>query len=127
MNPDCNPTVSRTVHANACLAARIAAAAGAIGGNDAFWAMHVWLIEHPRKLDPYSIRQACPALGLDADALFQAIVSNDASAFIAEDARLGKDRGLAGVPFIWINNRQVARTRLDKKLVLEQLLEAAAE
>jgi hypothetical protein len=37
---DCNPYMSRTMHANGCWAARAAEAAGILWGKDGFWKMH---------------------------------------------------------------------------------------
>ncbi len=42
---DCNKYAGRTLHQNACWAARAAEAAGILGGDEAFFKMHDWLFE----------------------------------------------------------------------------------
>jgi uncharacterized membrane protein len=44
-NANCNRFVSKTLHPNACWAARAAEAAGILWGSDGFWKMHTWLFE----------------------------------------------------------------------------------
>ena len=44
-NSDCNPFVTKTLHSNACWAARAAETAGMLWGPEGFWKMHVWLFD----------------------------------------------------------------------------------
>jgi hypothetical protein len=42
VNQTCNPEMTFTRYQNSCTASRLVEAAGALGGNEAFWAAHAW-------------------------------------------------------------------------------------
>lgn len=117
VDQSCNPTAPRTMHPQACLAARAAEAAGSLGGADAYWKMHAWLFDHQGGVTPQSLRDAAPGLGLDAAALLAAIDEATVATAIEEDARGGwgfKDMlsGNFSIPLVLVNERYVPRWRV---------------
>ncbi|MBN2560545.1 MAG: thioredoxin domain-containing protein [Phycisphaerae bacterium] len=129
----CNPVVSRTAHPQACRASLAAEAAGELGGVDAYWKMHVWLMDHQEDFSEETLRQAATEMGLDADALFAAMDGPEAAAAIEEDTRAAKPdqksggsllyRG--GIPTIYVNGKVIPRWRLEGKPILRMILDEA--
>jgi protein-disulfide isomerase/uncharacterized membrane protein len=108
----CNPVAPRTLHPRACLASRAAEAAGRIAGNDAYWAMHVWLFEDLDRVNEETLREAAVELGIDQESLFAQMRSRAVGDAIAVDSQAGKSVGLASVPLIFINGKRVPRWRM---------------
>lgn len=135
-NSDCNPQIKEQRHPQACRASQAAEAAGQLGGNDAYWKMHAWLMEHQREFSDETLRAAATQIGLDADALLSTMSSDEVQAAIAEDVQAGQQfpslrwgmpPGLHSIPSIFINGRYVPRTRLEEHSVLDDILAAAAK
>jgi protein-disulfide isomerase/uncharacterized membrane protein len=135
-NSDCNPQVKEQRHPLACRASQAAEAAGQLGGNDAYWKMHVWLMEHQKDFSDQALIAAATLMGLDANALLTAMSSPEVQAAIADDVaagtkfpslRWGMPAGLHSIPSVFINGRYVPRTRLEERSVLDDILNAAAE
>jgi protein-disulfide isomerase len=135
-NSDCNPKLKERRHPEACRASQAAEAAGRLGGNDAYWKMHVWLMEHQKEFSDDALRAAAGALGLDADALLRTMNTSEVKAAIANDVdagtslpqlRWGAPPGIFSIPSIFINGRFVPRTQLQDRSVLDLILQAAVE
>jgi protein-disulfide isomerase len=135
-NSDCNPQLKERRHPQACRAAQAAEAAGRLGGNDAYWKMHVWLMAHEDEFSDQTLTAAATEIGLAADALFSTLASDEVQAAIAEDVEAGKQLptlrwgappGVHAIPTIFINSRYVPRFQLEEKSVLDVILDAAAE
>ncbi len=117
----CNPVVSRTAHPLACRAAAAAEAAGMIGGTQAYWQMHDWLMGHQKQFNDATLRQAAVDMGLDADALFIAMQDPQVAEAIEEDARAAQKEMKArismlyrgGIPTIYVNGKVIPRWRLE--------------
>jgi protein-disulfide isomerase len=124
INQACNPVAPKTLHPNACLAARAAEAAGMIAGNDGYWAMHVWLFENLDRVSEETLREGAAEIGIDPGDLIYQMGSRPAGDAIAADAQAGKRLGLRSVPFIFINGKQVPRWR--KEGTLDAMVEAAS-
>jgi protein-disulfide isomerase len=104
----------------------MALAAGQIGGSDAYWAMHTWLMEHQVPLDDSAVAQAAAATELDEAALRSAMESPEVSTAIAQDARVAKSAGVRALPFIFVNERWLPRwTREDDPRFLDRVVEEA--
>jgi hypothetical protein len=81
-------------------------------------------------------RAAAPQMGLDADALFEAMKRDDVQASIAEDIQAGKSlpvlrwgapAGVYSIPAIFIDSKYVPRYQMNGDIaVLEQILKRAA-
>jgi protein-disulfide isomerase/uncharacterized membrane protein len=134
-NGDCNPNLKKRRFPNSCRAAQAAEAAGRLGGNDGYWKMHAWLMENRERFSESTLRAAATQMGLDTAALLDAMDQPDLQASILDDIQAGKKlpqlrhgvrAGLYGIPTIFVNGRYVPRWRLDKELVLKEILLEAA-
>lgn len=121
---ECNGAVNHDRFPRACVAARAAEAAGSIGGDDAYWAVHDWLLADPERATREAITAAAPAMGLDAAALLAAMDSPEVTAAIADDIRTGAALGVRGSPAILINGKAVKAWRVDG--LLEAMVDDAS-
>ena len=125
-NADCNPQTQQRRFPLACLAHRAAEAAGALGGNGAYWAMHEWLMDNQAQLTPESLGGTARALGLDPDALISAMASPEVADAIARDANAGSLMRLRSIPLVYINGKRLPRWRYDDRCLIPQIVELAA-
>ncbi len=126
-NQECNPVTSSSRHPLACRAAQAAEAAGTLGGADAYWAMHDWLMSNQQRFSDATLRGAAADMGLDPEALFAQMDTPEVAAAITEDARAGKTLGLRSIPMIFINNKFVPRWRFQEHRTLQRMIEEAAQ
>lgn len=122
----CNTTASRTIHPQACLAHKAAEAAGILGGNDAYWAMHAWLFDNQPNLTLAKLRGAAPSLGLDPGALVRTMESPEVQAEIDAEAVASKRLFLRGVPLMFVNEKRVPFWALKDQPLPERIIEEAA-
>lgn len=100
----CNPTVNRTLHPNACWAARAAEAAGILWGNDGFWAMHHWLFDHHGVFtNKAEINAAIRELGYDPEGFVKVMTGPRTLELIQADIAEANSCGLFQTPMIFIN------------------------
>ncbi|MBU0637434.1 MAG: thioredoxin domain-containing protein [Planctomycetes bacterium] len=121
----CNPEVKSTMHPQACLAARAAEAAGALGGAEGYWRMHDWLMDHQDGLNAKTLREAVPQLGLEADVFFATLDDAAVATAIVEDVHAAKQLGLRSIPMVFVNEKWVPRWLREGDRVLERILEEA--
>jgi protein-disulfide isomerase len=107
----CNPHVSSTKFAQGCWAARAAAAAGRLGGNEAYWRLHIWLMSHQQSFADDALRQAAGELGLDPDALLAALQQDEVAAAVRDDLDAGKRLNVNSIPTIYVNGKLIAHWR----------------
>ncbi len=86
-NSDCNPNLPFQRHTLACWAARCAEAAGNLGGDDAYWRMHGWLMDNHAAF----LEATAEELGVDADKLRAALYTMSADARQKGVGALGLD------------------------------------
>ncbi|MHC4948301.1 MAG: DsbA family protein, partial [Planctomycetota bacterium] len=123
----CNPSSSRTMYPLGCRAAAAAEAAGRLGGADAYWRMHDWLLANRDRVgDDAALRAAATACGLAPDALLAEMETDEVRRGILRDALAGQSAGLRGVPTVFVNGRFVPRFRLEGDDVMRRIVEAAA-
>jgi protein-disulfide isomerase/uncharacterized membrane protein len=130
IDPGSNPAVPpnvrpEAIHPLAGRAAKAAEAAGTLAGSAGYWKMHAWLMEHVPSFNDGTLRAAAVKMGLDPDRLLAEMGKPAAAAAISEDAFAGKQLGLAGVPFVFVNGKWVQRTLRDGNNVVLGILEAA--
>jgi len=123
VNPACNPHIpaSALVHALSCEAARAIEAAGRLGGEEAWWAMHEWQIEHAKDLSSASFGQAAADLGLDSDALEAMMQDPDVALAVQDDMDAGGVKRFGSVPAVFVNGRYVPRLFLDGDCILDDI------
>lgn len=103
-NSECNPHISRTLHPNACWAARAAEAAGILWGPEAFWQVHVWLFEKRGVFqNTQELEVAIREMGYDPTGFTSVMRGNETLEAIRADAEEGKKLGLFFTPMIFIN------------------------
>ncbi len=110
LDRECNPHVSRTMHPQACTAARIAEAARVVGGNEAFWKVHDLLFDPQREAGeakPPNLDEIATALDLDADQLRQAVDSQEVTRRIRDDITLARACEVVGTPAVFVNGKRV--------------------
>jgi protein-disulfide isomerase len=112
-NTECNEQVKATMNALACEAARAAEAAGHLGGEDMYWAMHDWLMKREGDLPNGFARQAAEELGLDVEQFSAVMRQPEIDSIIQQDVALSKLARVRGVPSLFINERRLARWRLE--------------
>ncbi len=130
IDPTSNPTLPpnvrpEAIHPKAGQAAKAAEAAGAIGGADAFWKMHDWLMKNIPAFSDDSLRDAAGKMGLDAGRLLAQMKKPETMTPILEDEKAAQQLGLNAVPMVFVNGRWVPRAmRGDENIVLRIIEEA---
>ena len=126
---DCNPVVKRdTDSVHSCRAALAGEAAGRLGGADAYWKMHAWLLENQESFSDQTLRAAAEMLGIDPAALLVEMEKPATAEAVQEDTRLGGRLGADKVPSLYINGRRVPRWKQEGESILPEIIaEAAAE
>ncbi len=127
---ECNPTLppnvrKEAIHPNACAMARAAEAAGRIGGEEAFWRMHAWLMSNQAGFTTAALEAAAGGMGIDPARLITEMQSPEVTAAIAADARAAQSIRLTAVPWVFVDHRYVPRTSRAGKVVVEGILEEA--
>ena len=126
VNKECNPQVPDVRHPLACRAAQAAEAAGVLGGPNAFWKLHAWLMEHPKEFNDQALQAAAAQIGLDPGALLVTMATPEVQAAIADDITMGQQMGLQNVPWIIVDGRWVPRWLLEGEDVLGRIVNEAA-
>jgi uncharacterized membrane protein/predicted DsbA family dithiol-disulfide isomerase len=121
LDTDCNATVRRSLHPDACLAACAAECAAQQGR---FWEYHDTLFEHHDHLAREDLFRYARAMQLEIPA-FRACLDDPATrARVGEDIQAGARAGVASTPTLFINGRTVdgalERAYYDYAVVIEQ-------
>lgn len=104
---DCNPHVPRTLHANACWAARAAEAGGILAGADGFFRVHRWLFERGGSFTDAELRSALRDMNFDEPAFLNALTSDATLALVKADVEEAMALGLSRTPLVYINGVEV--------------------
>jgi protein-disulfide isomerase len=127
-NRDCNPAVQKeTRFPQACRAAQAAEASGRLAGNQAYWKMHVWLLENQETLNDATLRDAASRIGIDPDLLLPEMDKPDLHAAVVDDAKLGQRLAVSAVPTVFVGDRLVPRWVLDGENILPRIIAEAAK
>ena len=94
-------------HADAYDMALVAEAAGQLGGNETFWKMHRWLLEHQAEFSMDAVRAAAGGLGLEADKLLAAAAGEKVRSAVQQDMESGAAAGFQSAPGIYLAGRLV--------------------
>ncbi len=121
----CNRGVPQTVHPFGCMAARAAEAAGALGGNEAYWKMHDWLLAHQVPLNDNLLREAATSAGVDASAILSKMREPAIATIVASDAQNGQPYIMQGIPTLYVNGRWVPRWKLEGADIFESIVQQA--
>lgn len=121
----CNPKLPRSFHPLACRFARTAEAAGALHGEEGFWAVHTWILSRHRTYTDADLRAFCADKGWDGAAILKARDGADPSAAVSEDVDAGQAIGVTELPWILVNGKRLTRWKVESGDVFDRLLDAA--
>jgi len=127
---DCNPTVERTLHGNACWAARAAETAGILWGDEGFWSMHRWLFEQEGVFtSTEQLESGIRSLGWDPRGFVELMTSDASTAGIAADVQEARRLGLYQTPMIFLNGVELRGWHVPDAVVraVEAVLDARPE
>jgi predicted DsbA family dithiol-disulfide isomerase len=103
MNKDCNPSITTTLHSNACWAARAAEAAAILRGEDGFWQMHRWLFENRGRFEDKTLPPVLQSMGYDVKQFIDVMSSEETLRRVQEDCADARWLGLHYTPMVFIN------------------------
>jgi protein-disulfide isomerase len=84
-----------------------AEAAGRLGGNEVFWKMHRWLLEHAQDFAPKAAEQEAARLGLNPQEFAAEIHRGGNCSAVDQDIAAAGAAGIQGAPSIFLDGRQV--------------------
>lgn len=123
---DCNESYKqRTIHPNACRAARAAEAAGALWGEEAFWEMHDWLFLRRGHFDFSQILDYIEKRGRDSAKFLDALNGDQSLARVKSDITEALDLGVSFTPTVFINGVELEGARADN--AIERAVDAVLE
>lgn len=127
-NADCNPGIPATIrNEKACWAARAVEAAGRAGGEEAFWRVHAWLLANQGCFTDAELLSAAPELGVDAALLREALGDASLGSVVRADAMSLRTLNIGAIPTLYINGRVATSWDHRGRLIVEELLDAAAK
>ncbi len=146
MDGDCNVNIRRfptNKHPSACESARLAEAAGLLGGPEAFYSVHEWLFDDNVKgqilsstpsgmeevgtIHPSVFGHVAGLTGLDPVAVQNAVAAaddNGINAAIESDIDEAQRLGLFFTPMVFVNGKQVKAFRAFNYGAIERAVEA---
>jgi protein-disulfide isomerase len=122
LNEACNPAVEGAKHELSCRAAQAAQAAGTLGGADAYWKMHAWLMENAERLGAQTLLEAIQSLKLDPGQFRQTMESPELNDAIALEAEAAQKVELKNSPIMFVNGRVIPRWMHGDTPVLREVL-----
>lgn len=109
-NSDCNAYANSQRHPMACVAAQAVEASGILGGPDAFWTWHEFLLMNKGQFEPGKQQQNLPSLveemGWDRETFARLMFSDHVKDLIAQDVEEAQSLGIFFTPMIFINGVQ---------------------
>ncbi len=122
---ECNATMPKTIHANACWAARTVEAAAHLGGEGVFWSAHSWMMSHQGELNDAAIAGALADWGLNAEEMKRMADGDKVNRVIQSHIDAGKSAKIASVPWIIVNDRVVPVWQYQGENLLPFIIELA--
>ena len=102
----CNDHTTRTVHPNACWAARAAETAAILGGPSGFERMHAWLFENKGSFTDASFPDDLRSLGFDPAAFIGIMTSEETLGRVRSDTDDASRLGVYFTPMIFVNGHE---------------------
>jgi protein-disulfide isomerase/uncharacterized membrane protein len=100
---DCNRYMTKTMHRNACWAARAAETAGILRGNDAFWEMHFALFDRGGSFTDAELKQLLVQLQYDPPEFERMMTSDEPLRRVKQDIDDAMAVGMRYTPLVMIN------------------------
>jgi len=127
VNKECNPSTQMATSAQGCTAARAVEAAEALGGPEAYWIVHNYVMSHLGELDEAHLRDAAAEAGLPPNDFLDAMKQPFVSDAIAADGRAAISLGIKSIPMIFIAGKLVPRWKLNNENLLVGMIYDDAE
>jgi protein-disulfide isomerase/uncharacterized membrane protein len=121
----CNPNMPADRVAGGCAAARAAEAAAHLGGVDAYWRMHEWIMGHQGTFSVDAAKARAKTIGLDPEKFAAKMNSQEVTDSIAWDVSIGSRVGVPEIPRIFVNGTLVPRWKAPGGFVLERIIDEA--
>jgi protein-disulfide isomerase len=96
-----------SMHPGACEAAKVAEAAGMVGGTKAFWGMHHWLVDRSGQFSQTDLKRQLDKLGVDVDEFGVTFNGSEIDSMIQLDIEEGMAFGITYTPMIFVNGYRV--------------------
>jgi protein-disulfide isomerase len=129
MTKQCNRGYARVDGANyprSYAMALVAEAAGRLGGNEAFWKMHLWLLDHQKDFSLEAAQQAGRGFGLNAGQLAAEVKGPAVREAVDSDSAACETAEIRGAPQIYIADRFVPSANPTQEL-FDRILERIDE
>lgn len=126
----CNPHVPSTKFAGSCAASRYVEAVGQAAGNDAYWRVHAYAVDHPKEWQEMCARgstigELADAMGIHGLTWLDALDHPRTSQAMADDVALAKEMGMTAMPMVIVKGRAVRQWRTNDADLLPRILEEA--
>ena len=118
---ECNGTVAREIHPEACQASYAAEAARSQGGEQAFWRMHDLLFARGRRLGDSRYAELATTIGLDGERLVADMQSEAVRQAVTTDVALAAELDVKGTPTVYLDGRLVPQLCLYNPLFWEAI------
>lgn len=124
----CNVSLPKTFFPFGCAASKAAEAAGKLGGPDAYWKMHAWILANRERITSLNaIKEGGASLGIDPAKLEAAMNEGDVSAAITNDINVARQIGVGQIPAVYVNGKFVQRWAREGDNVLERIVDEAGK
>ncbi len=104
---DCNESIEKTLHPNACQAAYAIEAARLQGGDEAVWRMHDLLFKNRKNLSHPVFAKLAAEAGLDTDLFEEDMRGETVREIVASDIALADELGVVGTPAMFLDGRRL--------------------
>ncbi|OGP17722.1 MAG: hypothetical protein A3I75_06160 [Deltaproteobacteria bacterium RIFCSPLOWO2_02_FULL_50_16] len=104
LDMSCNPKIQRSMHGQACLAAKAALCAEKKGK---FWEYHDLVFENQNKLSRKTLLRLAKKLDFSEEEFSQCLASDEIAARLAEDIEIAGQLDIQGTPALYLNGRHV--------------------
>jgi|GEM_PF-6960078 len=105
---------------------KAAEAAAKLKGQDAFWKMHDWLLDHQDSFTIDGVLDAAVEIGIDRDQFTQTMESEKVASSLANDIKIGNDLKVGFPPCLFINGQTINVYSYELEQLLRNVLDEAA-
>jgi hypothetical protein len=107
LGKECNESITRDLHPQACAAGYAAEAARLQGGEEAFRKMHDLLFASRRRLEAGTYEELADRIGLDGRKLVEDMGGHSVREAVVRDVALAHALGVHGTPTVFLNGRRI--------------------
>ena len=128
MCADCNEHMNgKTLHSNACWAARAAEAAFIVGGQEGWEKMHSWLFEQSGRFTDKSLPIALSELGFNTKEFIKVMTSKETFNRVQKNTNDAVALGISFTPMIFVNGVEYLWYYGGKQTPINELVDLAIE